>query len=637
VWVGHGSVNLRVCLDQCSLGLLRQLAAAHQVQRPDPVARAELISALTERLLQPGYLDQTLQKLAPESRLAIELLAAESGRLRGFVLERRLRAHLPGADETLVRATTDELLRLGLIYRVFQATGPDRGEVFVLFDELLALLPATTLGLDSVAPLLVEPPERTLDCSSSFSLFALASFIRRWRLTSHRAGQDGQLIALSRETADLTVELPGRAARERWTLLAHLGLQRGLFSREEVGLQPTDLLEEWLGLGESAERQLWESYVNAEQWNDLERAGAGQGRFAGRTVDPVGVRASLLELVRSLPFDGWILVDALVELVRERAPDFLREGFEGAGSRLVDLESGEVLGGPDSWERLEGQLVRYVVGGPLYWLGAVEWGAQGECWDRLRLTARGRAWLFGDEVALRDQPEPLRLDEERKVIASERADLRVLWRLEPYLRLERRGPPAEYSLQRTSFAAGQSAGGSLAELRELLEQGASQALPLSFRLALERWGARAGRFRLRPAVLLQAEDPAELDPLLERSELKPLLRERLGPTAAVVAPARANELAEALQRLGQLPELDSALRLMAGRRAYGALVDAETLEALLFCIRLVRALDPKLVEEIPHANRLAQRLEEALGPISAPRLTRRAREVARKLRASLRG
>jgi hypothetical protein len=102
-----------------------------------------------------------------------------------------------------------------------------------------------------------------------------------------------------------------------------------------------------------------------------------------------------------------------------------------------------------------------------------------------------------------------------------------------------------------------------------------------------------------------------------------------------VAPARAADLAEALERLGQLPQLDAALRLMAGRKAYSALVDQQTLEALLFCIRLLKALKPDLVAKIPHADRLAPRLEQALGPIAAPRIARRARSLGRRLRGEL--
>ena len=214
----------------------------------------------------------------------------------------------------------------------------------------------------------------------------------------------------------------------------------------------------------------------------------------------------------------------------------------------------------------------------------------------------------------------LPIGNDRRLLASDRSDLGLLWQLEPYLVLERRGPPSEYLLTRASFARGLEAGGSATHLGHLLERAAGSDLPLPFRLALERWGARAGRFRLRPLVVLSAEDADELTAALDRADLAGLVRERLGPTAAAVIPARAIELAEALERHGHLPEVDAALRLMAGRRAYSALVDQNT----------------SLIAELPNAEALSHRLEQALGPIAAPRISRRARAAARRLRKELR-
>ena len=268
----------------------------------------------------------------------------------------------------------------------------------------MAPVPAAgTAKVATVSPAAVGPPGETRQCSSSLSLFALASFVRRWRQREARTPPaEGQLVALSRETAELAVELPGRSPRERWTLLAHLGLQLGLFARQQGGLQPTESVAGWLSLGEAAERRLWAAYVSSEHWNDLERAGSGGERFVGRTTEPVAARAQFLDLIRSLPSGGWFLVSDVERLVRERAPDFLREGFEVATSRLVDLQSGEVLGGVGSWERLEGQVVRYLLSGPLFWLGTLEWGRAAD-WDRVRLTPRGRAWLTSSEEVVRSR------------------------------------------------------------------------------------------------------------------------------------------------------------------------------------------------------------------------------------------
>jgi hypothetical protein len=73
---------------------------------------------------------------------------------------------------------------------------------------------------------------------------------------------------------------------------------------------------------------------------------------------------------------------------------------------------------------------------------------------------------------------------------------------------------------------------------------------------------------------------------------------------------------------------------MAGRRAYAAMVDQETLAALLWAIRFARTLDPALTLEVVDAERLARRLEQALGSVAGPRISRRARAAARRLRPS---
>jgi hypothetical protein len=341
----------------------------------------------------------------------------------------------------------------------------------------------------------------------------------------------------------------------------------------------------------------------------------------------------VLRVLRANLTERWTLATDLDRLLREQAPDFLREGFDASTAELVDLESGELLGGPQSWVRVEAPFLRYLLSGPLFWLGLLEWGRGPESWDRLRLTRPGLAWLAGSENILLTPPRPLELSGEGRLLAQPEADLSLLWQLEPYLTLEQRGPPSRYLLSRASFGRGLAAGGSAAELRRLLERAAGGTLPLDLMVALQRWTIAAGRFKLRPMVVLSAADAAELDAVLERLGSSGLIRERLGPLAAVVAPTRGPELAEQLERFGQLPEVDASLRLMAGRRAYAAQVDQSVLETLLYCLRLVRSLDAGLSADLPQADRLVQRLEQALGPIAAPRIARRARAAARRLKS----
>src|SRR5712691_9941456 len=131
-------MNYRACLDQCSLALLRQIAVAHGVALPELPARAEVVRVVLERLLAPGYLDSVTANLAAEQREPLVLVAAEGGEIRGFVLERRLRQGA-APEQAHVTDLLSDLTQRGLLFRTFHAVGPERGEVFILPDELLSL------------------------------------------------------------------------------------------------------------------------------------------------------------------------------------------------------------------------------------------------------------------------------------------------------------------------------------------------------------------------------------------------------------------------------------------------------------------------------------------------------------------
>src|SRR6266852_1211974 len=105
------------------------MASAHGLLHDDGTTRAELIDRLAERLLDQSYLQEQLDGLTEDERAALVAARASGGEQRGFLLDR----DHPGAAEGLVDR--------GLLFRLFAAAGPRRGELFSAPDELLALLP----------------------------------------------------------------------------------------------------------------------------------------------------------------------------------------------------------------------------------------------------------------------------------------------------------------------------------------------------------------------------------------------------------------------------------------------------------------------------------------------------------------
>src|SRR6202040_1716650 len=130
-------MRLVEALEEAATGALRRMASVHGLLFDDGTTRAELIGRIAERLADPGYLQEQVDALSEDERAALLAARASGGEQRGFLLDR----DHPGAAEALVER--------GLLFRLFAAAGPRRGELFAAPDELLALLPP---------PPAVEPP-----------------------------------------------------------------------------------------------------------------------------------------------------------------------------------------------------------------------------------------------------------------------------------------------------------------------------------------------------------------------------------------------------------------------------------------------------------------------------------------------
>src|SRR5579859_5802518 len=160
-------MRLAAGLEETSTAALRRMASAHGLLHDDSTTRAELIERIAERLLDPAYLREQIDGLAPDEFAALVATRASGGEQRGFLLDR----DHPGAAEALVER--------GLLFRLFAAAGPRRGELFAAPDELLALLPEPP-AVEAPPTGAPAPPagERRVS-DPAFSLFCIASGLRR--------------------------------------------------------------------------------------------------------------------------------------------------------------------------------------------------------------------------------------------------------------------------------------------------------------------------------------------------------------------------------------------------------------------------------------------------------------------------
>lgn len=81
-------------------------------------------------------------------------------------------------------------------------------------------------------------------------------------------------------------------------------------------------------------------------------------------------REKLIQIISSLEADTWWSLNGLINAVKNSFPLFLRNSFSDEQWRITDRD-GNDLNGMGAWYQLEGAYLRFLILGPLQWLGVV--------------------------------------------------------------------------------------------------------------------------------------------------------------------------------------------------------------------------------------------------------------------------
>jgi hypothetical protein len=303
------------------------------------------------------------------------------------------------------------------------------------------------------------------------------------------------------------------------------------------------------------------------------------------TNDPLRARRAVLDYLSTVPgaFAAnddpaerpfWSL-SSLVNSVRQADPDFQRSGGEYDTWYLRDNASGEYLRGFEHWDAVEGELVRFIVAGPLHWLGIVDLGlikasshaepadapgANGRAGARPAVTAfRFTAWaarLLSLEApsGLETETEAFSAGSDGRLRVPRRARRSVRYQAARFSAWERIAQDQYiYRLTPGSLQMAGRQGLRVSHLLSLLRRHA-QPIPPSLAQALERWEANGSAARVDRLVVLRLKDP-ELLQKLRSSRLSRYLGEPLGPAAVVVRPGAVDKLMDGLAEMGYLGEV----------------------------------------------------------------------------------
>lgn len=558
------------------LGHLWIVAMLWGVDLSAPDARVG-IQRLAPQLLDQELLSEVLDALSQEARAALDELLRHDGRLPWAAYARRYgplremgaaRRDRERPYESNNASPVEALWYRALVARSFFDL-PDGAEEFAYVpDDLFELMPAPAPVAKPPLGRPASPAERAYVIEASDWILDDACTMLAALRNGNLAGVEAHLIGLHGYPGHPPFPYPLtpgalRALLDAAGLLdpddAPLPEPTRAFLEAESGEALALLFRSWLRSTELNELRMIPSLVVEGEWkNDSLAARQAIMDFLSTVPGNLALRGDEAER----PF--WSL-PAFIMAVRQADPDFQRPGGDYDSWFLRQRESGEYLRGFESWEAVDGELLRYFVAGPLHWLGVIDLGLPTSPSDvegqPVATAFRFSRWS-ADLLSLKPvegldaEPEKLLVGADGRIKAGRHVPRATRYQVARFTTWESMDESAyHYRLTPSSLSAARSQGLRVTHLLSLLRRQA-RALPLSLVQALERWEEHGSEARLERVIVLRLKDPAILQ-ALRGSRAARFLGEPLGPAAVIVKTGAVEKVLAALAELGYLGEIET--------------------------------------------------------------------------------
>lgn len=550
--------TLRQTLQDRDRGFLQIVAELWGLDLPTG-ALPEAAASLARAMLVREVVAEQLEALGPASRQALSFLISQGGRHPVADAERRfgpIRAMGPGRrdrDKPWIAPASplEDLWYRGFLGRHFADTPAGPQEFFFIPSDLLSLLRATYAPTQAAsAPAL---PTATPDWSRPASLAAADDATTLLAALRRRAAKKLPLEPSHGRPLARFLLQPGST-----DLLLTLLLDTGLLTPAPHQPQP-EAVRAFLDLTRSqAVRQLFRLWRASNAWNDLAHVHSLASPTGIWPNDPRLARTAILARLSRLAPETWWSLDSFIDALRDQQPDFQRPAGAFDSWYLQDRQSGMFLQGFEHWDRVEGALVRYLLCGPLHWLGLIDLGGTSgaELPTSFRLSLYA-AWLLEtapDEVPVEPPlPQPVSVTPDGCIHVHRFAPLALRYQIARFTAWEAVDDHGwHHRLSPSALQAGTRQGLRLSQMRSLLESASNQPLPQAVNRALDRFEQRGCEARLEQVLLLRVSRPEVLQELRRSRTTARYLGEQLGPTTVRVRERDWDALRRAAARLGLL-------------------------------------------------------------------------------------
>lgn len=538
--------DLLYTLQNNDLGFLQIIAKAWGVDLNAPDADTAL-PILADAILDPQLINEVVESLPIEARDALRTLFENKGRIpwsqfcRNFGEVRIMGAgrrdrKRPDLDPI---SPAEVLWYRALIGKAFLNLPPEPQEYAYIPDDLKKHL-------------------QNLEINNSHLLGRPASpdeIHHRIPATDNILDQTCTLLAALRMGID-----PNHINSNYWDIPISI-LQALLCAADLVnlnGLLDSKNTQNFLETNRvSALLKLVNAWMNSTSFNEL--------RFLPGLIfegewhnNPFQTRETILKMLSELPHETWWNLPTFITAFHEYHPDFQRPAGDYDSWFIRDELTGTYLRGFSSWYEVDGALIRFMITGPLHWLGIFDLAAQDSQSrpDAFRPSRWAKSLLDGSPPSgMATENKRLLINSEAQLILPALTPRSIRYQVARFCQWEgKKKNKYHYRLTPFSLERARKQGLHISHLLNLLQRFKSNPLPPNLKTSLERWERFGTQTQIKNVGLLRVASPDILDKLRHKGAGR-FLSETLNSTTAVVKPGKEKRLRDFIAKIGYLTEV----------------------------------------------------------------------------------
>ncbi len=514
--IGH----LRIIADFWGLELESQDADAAREELSASLLDANLLAELLNSL--PPEADSALTALVvARGRIAWTKFTREFGDIREMGAAKRDREH----PHLKPASTAEFLFYRGLLARAFFDTDKGSQEFAYIPDDMLPLIsrrgerPFTPTEEPLGRP--ASPSEKGKEVLADDSLLDDATTL----LAARRMGK-----------AHYEAEARLRALLESANLIKNNAIQ-------------TEAVRSFLEASRlDALKVLQSAWMESATFNELKLMPTliCEGKWTNQSQE---TRKFLLNLLDTIPEGKWWSLNAFVGDVKQKYADFQRPAGDYDSWFIKRASDGQYLRGFESWNEVDGALIRFFITNILHWLGQVDVSfAEG--------ASQATSFRRSSFKSVKEERGKIGVSSNGKVSIPRDAPRVVRYQIARFCKWgEQRKDEFKYQITAQSLKHATEQGLKAEQLLSLLVKHTDGKVPPPVVKALKRWEANGTEARVETQTVLRVSKPEVLEEM-RKSRAGRFLGEVLSPTAVIVKSGAIQNVMEAMIELGLFADIE---------------------------------------------------------------------------------